>query len=512
MQLTLSSDSIAKTAAVSSDTDATVVDTAATSPRSAVPLPQVNTVEPADHPLLGVGGTAPIGAVESHSLPVIAVRAAASNESPDSRLALFESEAFKANLARANKVDRAAKKYLVDIYNEGNGNRQSEIGSDHWVHRAATQGHAGAQLMLGLLYFDGCGVKQNKAEAIPWIQKAAEQGHAGAQWKLGCLYLGGHGVKRNEAEAIPWIQKAAEQGHAGAQWKLGCQYIEGGGFPPDNATALKWIQKAAVQGEVRAQLHIGLIYSLGHGVPPDNAISFKWFQKAAEQGHGFAQARLAKLYFQGRGVEKNDKQAAYWLLRSHLSTDGLSLYCSYNLPKKLGKLILQFFAETPEWQRVQILHLKGNAIDDDAAAHLALLITENQTLEVLNLYDNPIGQNGAASLAVALQSNHTLKELYLERTASTETARADIARALVNNQNITVLIKEGKDNPAKKTDELPFEVIALIEQTTIVADQKTADGKRTLAQTQAVLKELRLAVARQFITGLSVAEMNRNHT
>ena len=501
MQRTLSSDSIAKTAAVSSDTDATVVDTAATSPRSAAPLPQVNTVGPADHPLLGVGSTAPIGAVESHSLPVIAVRAAASNESPDSRLALFESEAFKANLAHANNGDRVAMKYLADIYNEGNGDQQRDMRADHWVHRAATQGHAGIQLMLGLLYFEGRGVEGNDDSAFKWIQKAAEQGHAGAQWKLGCLYLAGRGVKRNEAEAIPWIQKAAEQGHAGAQMRLGCQYIEGGGFPPDNATAFKWIHKAAVQGEARAQLHIGYIYSTGHGVPPDHAIAFKWIQKAAEQGCVVAQDMLAKLYFRGRGVEKNDKQAAYWLLKSRLSTDGLTLYCAHNLPKKLGKFILQLFAEMPEWQRVQTLYLSDNAIDDDAAVYLALLITENPTLEALDLRDNPIGQNGVASLAVALRSNQTLKALHLDPEASTAAARADIDRALVNNQNITALKEEVKEDPIKNTDELPIDVLNLIEQATIVADQKTDDGKRTLAQTQAVLKELRLSVAQQFITG-----------
>ena len=69
-----------------------------------------------------------------------------------------------------------------------------------------------------------------------------------------------------------------------------------------------------------------------------------------------------------------------------------------------------------------------------------------------------------------------------------------------------------EDDPIKKTDELPIDVLNLIEQATIVADQKTDDGKRTLEQTQAVLKELRLSVAQQFITGLSLAEMNRNHT
>ena len=67
--------------------------------------------------------------------------------------------------------------------------------------------------------------------------------------------------------------------------------------------------------------------------------------------------------------------------------------------------------------------------------------------------------------------------------------------------DITALRKEVEDDPIKKTDELPIDVLNLIEQATIVADQKTDDGKRTLEQTQAVLKELRLSVAQQFIPG-----------
>lgn len=78
--------------------------------------------------------------------------------------------------------------------------------------------------------------------------------------------------------------------------------------------------------------------------------------------------------------------------------------------------------------------------------------------------------------------------------------------------DITALRKEVEDDPIKKTDELPLDVLNLIEQATIVADQKTDDGKRTLEQTQAVLKELRLLVAQQFITGLSRDEMSRKLT
>ena len=210
MKRALSSDSIAKTPAVSSDTDATVVDTAATSPRSAAPLPQVNTVEPADHPLMGVGSTAPIGAVESHTLPVIAVRATVSIEPRDHRLDVLDSDVFQANLKRALEVNLDAWKYLVAIYNEGNGDQQRDMREEQWVHKAADHGHAGAQALLGVLYDTGCGVAQDDGSAFKWAQKAAEQGNASAQADLGWLFLNGFGVEQDDGSAFKWTQKAAE--------------------------------------------------------------------------------------------------------------------------------------------------------------------------------------------------------------------------------------------------------------------------------------------------------------
>lgn len=46
-----------------------------------------------------------------------------------------------------------------------------------WYRKAADQGFAESQFILGLCYYEGKGVEQNKAEAVKWFRKAAEQGH-----------------------------------------------------------------------------------------------------------------------------------------------------------------------------------------------------------------------------------------------------------------------------------------------------------------------------------------------
>ena len=56
------------------------------------------------------------------------------------------------------------------------------------------------------------GVKQDHAEAVRWYRKAAEQGDADAQCMLGVAYENGRGVKQDASEAVWWYRKAAEQG------------------------------------------------------------------------------------------------------------------------------------------------------------------------------------------------------------------------------------------------------------------------------------------------------------
>ena len=79
----------------------------------------------------------------------------------------------------------------------------------------ADQGHAGAQLNLGVMYYNGYGVPEDDAEAAGWFRLAADQGLADAQNNLGVMYASGEGVVEDDAEAVRWYRLAADQGHAG---------------------------------------------------------------------------------------------------------------------------------------------------------------------------------------------------------------------------------------------------------------------------------------------------------
>ena len=86
------------------------------------------------------------------------------------------------------------------------------------LQKAAEKGDAAAQARLaGLCYHGGQGVRQDYAKAAVWYRKAAEQGNAGAQYMLGEMYCWGQGVERSLQLAAKWYLKSAEQGNADAE-------------------------------------------------------------------------------------------------------------------------------------------------------------------------------------------------------------------------------------------------------------------------------------------------------
>jgi TPR repeat protein len=234
----------------------------------------------------------------------------------------------------ANSVSKSS--YFADILKKAEqgdaeaqyqiGKRYSAIGQDvkqdfkeavKWFSKAAEQGYADAQSILGFMYLFGVGVEQNSKEAIKWYTRAAEQGHAEAQCHLGSMYFGGiNGVERNSKEAIKWCTKAAEQGNAKAQYYLALRYSNGSGVKQDKNEAVKWYTKAAEQGHATAQYNLGLIYYDGKGVIQDHKEAFKWFAKSAEQGDASAQFNLGVMYYNGEGVTQDHKEAFKWFTKA----------------------------------------------------------------------------------------------------------------------------------------------------------------------------------------------------
>jgi hypothetical protein len=81
----------------------------------------------------------------------------------------------------------------------------------------AEQGHAGAQLNLGVMYENGYGVLQDQRTGTKWTRLAAERGHGNfsdtAKWSLGLMYAKGQGVIKDYVYAHMWWNIAASSGN-----------------------------------------------------------------------------------------------------------------------------------------------------------------------------------------------------------------------------------------------------------------------------------------------------------
>ena len=150
-----------------------------------------------------------------------------------------------------------------------------------WYSRAAEQGHAEAQFVLGLMYEHGRGVDQSLLKAAGWYKRASQAGHAGAMNNLGCMYYEGSGLHRDAEKAAELFLKAAGHGHASAQFNLSIMYLFGkGGIKRDPAKAFKWCLSAAEQGDVSACYRLSWLYEHAVGTSHDGRLARLWFMRA----------------------------------------------------------------------------------------------------------------------------------------------------------------------------------------------------------------------------------------
>ena len=180
-----------------------------------------------------------------------------------------------------------------------------------WYSKAAAQGFAPAECIIGYYYKNGMGV-ENTAKAFEWWSKAAAQGFAKAEYNVGTCYENGTGVEKNITKAFEWWSKAAAQGFAQAEYNVGVCYENGMGVEKNTAKAFEWYSKAAVQGFALAEYNVGVCYEYGTGVEKNTVEAFEWYSKAAAQGFAQAECAIGYYYENGMGVEKNIAKAFEW--------------------------------------------------------------------------------------------------------------------------------------------------------------------------------------------------------
>ncbi len=101
------------------------------------------------------------------------------------------------------------------------------------VQKKANAGDAEAQTLLASWYITGKGVREDIEMALMWWRRAAEQGFAPAESMVGIYYAANH---RDDAVAAVWLKKAAAQGDPAGQFALAKLELSHG----RRVQALKW--------------------------------------------------------------------------------------------------------------------------------------------------------------------------------------------------------------------------------------------------------------------------------
>ncbi|MDR2837938.1 MAG: sel1 repeat family protein [Azonexus sp.] len=228
--------------------------------------------------------------------------------------------------AQAERGDADAQYKLGLAYSVGRFVERDEAQGLAWVHKAAENGNASAQFVMGGIYLFGGGKMADeygpdKTKATAWFRKAAEQGNVTAQVMFGMLYERGKDFKQDPVQAVTWYSKAAGQGSqlAGAALRhmaargsaeaknalreLAKQQTATPPTPEDARQAerdvaterIAMIEKIANEGEAGAQFTLGMSYKDGESVAQDEAKAIAWLSKAAAQGHPLAKNELQRL-------------------------------------------------------------------------------------------------------------------------------------------------------------------------------------------------------------------------
>lgn len=237
--------------------------------------------------------------------------------------------------AAALAGDAGALYKLARIYRDGIGVKHDNEHYAKLLRTAAANGNAEAEAELAGNYLYGqAGIPKDTAQAMAWYQRAASHGHAYAQLRVANTYDRAKASPADLAQAADWYRKAAGQGNHDAAYKLGQFYEQGRGVAQDYAEAATWYRKGAEEGHAACSYGLGTLYLRGLGVERDPAQAALWLRKAADQRLPSAEAALANLYFSGTGMPQNDAEGVKYLRRAALASN-------IGAMRQLGQLLSQ---------------------------------------------------------------------------------------------------------------------------------------------------------------------------
>ena len=131
-----------------------------------------------------------------------------------------KAEAVKWCRKAAEQGEGHAQFMLGMFYYSGDGVNQNKEEATKWFDAIQEQDPL-MQYAWGCNFLEVKGIAPELTkEAVKWFRKAAEQGEAHAQFMLGMCYFNGVGITQDKTEAVKWLQKADKQGYEEAKKAL----------------------------------------------------------------------------------------------------------------------------------------------------------------------------------------------------------------------------------------------------------------------------------------------------
>jgi len=269
----------------------------------------------------------------------------------------------------AEAGDAVAEVELGQLYDRGEGVSRNAQEAEGWYSKAAEQGNAKAEYLLGRKY----ALRSDFVNALKWFRKSADLEYAPAKYSIGAAYELGTGVPKSRAEALKWIRAAADLGDPGAESDLSYRYQTGTlGVPKDVAKAAEWDRKCADHGMIGCKYALGRRYLLGEGVPVDYQKARDIFEEilaspSSKDGDiDQAATQMGLIYLNGEGSEQDHSKAFEYF--SLATSKGRSATAEFELGNLYyeGKGVSQDYVLAAHWWQMSL----GILIGDPAAGRL----------------------------------------------------------------------------------------------------------------------------------------------
>lgn len=151
-----------------------------------------------------------------------------------------DDEAYKF-FKKAADEGNSRSQYMLHYFYFGKEKYRNYNAGRTYLIKSAEAGDVLAQTLLSKLYINGqYGFPESDERFVFWIQKAAEQGHAEAESILGMAYAEYEGqelLPQDYEKAVYWLKKAADQGYIDASLKLAEYFFTGKGLKKDEQLA-----------------------------------------------------------------------------------------------------------------------------------------------------------------------------------------------------------------------------------------------------------------------------------